>query len=547
MLRQLYLNNFVLVDACGLDFANGLTVMTGETGAGKSIILDAIEWVMGGRSEPQLIQTHKPRCEVSAVWDSPEAIAWLTAHELDEGDSCIVRRILNRDGRSSQSINGRPCTLRHIRELATIVLQMHSQNQQARLLKPDCQLELLDHYGQHTELSKTVRALYQEWHKTHQALNRHQREQQDHASKQELLAFQLQEFEQLAIQPDELAHLLEEQRRLSHTEQWLGLCHAILEQLTASDKAGVIGTLQRHQQQLAQLHPDLTNAQSLLEQAIIQSQEAAAEIQRYADHLEADPERLHQIEARLSQLYELARKHKILPEQLLEREQYLQAQWEKLSHQEHDAAQLAQTLKILEAEYQVAAQALTKKREAAAVSLSERVTQLLSPLGMPHAQWYVRLLPRPESHPTPEGLQTVCFEFNANPGQIPQPLTKVASGGELSRIALALQVCIAQTMSLPTLVFDEVDVGISGGVAEMVGQQLKQLAQQTQVICVTHLPQVAAQSDHHLQVRKIHTEDDTRVEIETLSHTAKVSEIARMLGGVQITDKTMAYAREMVR
>jgi len=547
MLKHLYIRHFTIIDEVEVELTNGLTVLTGETGAGKSILIDALQVVLGERAESGLIKTGEERCEVTAIFDvanNAPAKEWLQTQEMDEGQECIIRRVLANDGRSRATINARPCSLQSIRELGALLVHIHGQNQHQQLLKSDYQRELLDDYAHNKESGETVRRIYQAWREATNQLAT--ASTQDTSNQKAFLAFQLQELEELALQANELEELATEHRRLSHADQWITGAQQALNLLAEDDQSSVLHGLYTADTLVKNVPEAGQAASELLQQAMIQTEEAAAQVRQILKTLEPDPERMQWIDQRLARIHDMARKHRVPPEELLALQQNLQSQYEQLDQSVERIALLEKKIAGLVEEYAVQAKRLTQSREKAAKKLSIAVSAHIQTLGMPGGSVNIALLPREANVLHLHGEERIEFLVTTNPGQPPQPLSKVVSGGELSRIALAIQVVAAQAAILPTLIFDEVDVGIGGGTAEIVGQQLKNLGERAQVLCVTHLPQVAAQGHQHLHVQKQTQKGKVATGIRLLSTEEKIQEIARMLGGVKITEKTLAHAREMV-
>jgi DNA repair protein RecN (Recombination protein N) len=543
MLTHLYIKNFTIIDTVALELTEGLTVLTGETGAGKSIMLDALQIVLGDRAESRHIKIGETRCEVTATFaieNNAPAQTWLKAQEMDEGKECIIRRVLTQDGRSRTTINMRPCTLQTVRELGSVLVHIHGQNQHQQLLKNAYQCEILDGYAQNAVLCDAIEKTYAQWKKVVEEL--HALRATDTAQQADFLAFQLRELSELALQENELSTLTEAHQQLAHAEQWMAENQQALDILADHEEHNVLQYLYKTES-LLQHAPATTE---LLQQARIQTEEAISQIRHALKKLEADPTRMQAIEQRLASIHTLARKHRVAPEQLYALQQDLHAQHQALDQKAERIPALEEKIGQLETEYRQHAAQLTQRRHVAAKKLGEKVTAHLHTLGMPQGRIEIQLIPRDTEQLHMQGQEQIAFLVTAQPDQPCYPLHKVASGGELSRIALAIQVVTSTETILPTLIFDEVDVGIGGGVAEIVGKQLKHLGQHAQILCITHLPQVAAQGQQHLHVQKNIQAGKTTTGIRLLSQAEKIQEIARMLGGLTITEKTLAHAQEML-
>jgi DNA repair protein RecN (Recombination protein N) len=553
MLKYLHLKHFTIISELSIEFSAGFTVLTGETGAGKSILIDALEIVLGERADSSVIQIQHDRCEITAgfmVADIQAAQQWLIEQALEEEENeCIIRRVINRDGRSRTSINGRPCSLQQVRELGALLIHIHGQNKHSLLMKANYQRQLLDEFAQHQTLCEAVRDCYEKWRKAQDALENSRRADQNSEVQKEWLAFQLQEMERLNLREDEWEQLSQEQQRLAHSEQWVSSCQQVLNSLAEHEESNVLTGLHMALQQLRDLQSrgaQVGAVLGLLEQAVIQIEEASTDVRHYLNTLELDPERLQWVEQRLTVIHDLARKHKVTPENLVAHQRHLQQQLQQLSQSEQYIAELMQQIEIYAEEYAVVAKDLSASRSQAALQLNQKITCQIRSLGIANGEFQVQLTPYASGVLHASGHEQVEFFITTNPGQPLQPLHKIASGGELSRMALAIQVVTVQQHTLPTVIFDEVDVGVGGGTAQIVGQQLRKLGDGAQVLCVTHQPQVAAQGHVHLRVQKWVEDGNTYTAIEPLSVEGRTTEVARMLGGVKITQATVAHAKEML-
>lgn len=552
MLTHLQVQNFIIIDKAELAFNKGLSVITGETGAGKSIIIDALSLVLGARADNNFIGPFQEKCDVIASFDltnTPQASAWLQQQEYGEApwQECLIRRILQKDGKSRQMINGYNCTLQQLKEFLALLINIHSQNQHYLLSKRSHQRDLVDSFCNHPELLEQVKQDYLTWHENEQKLETVRQLQQRGAMQQELLEYQITEFEKLALLPEEYEQLDKEHKQLANASQIILDCHKALSQLSGSEEVNAADLLYQAHSALAHIqHYDdkLQSANELINHAIIHLDEASAEIRHYSEQIDLNPERLQTVEARLAKIYELARKYQVKP-------QALSAIFEKLSIELHEIKDAQNQYQILYdrsleflATYKNSAAKLHASRNKAAISLSKILSQQIQELGMPGGKFSVTI--ESTDQISPHGMDLIEFTVATNPGQTLQPLTKVASGGEVSRIALALYVATARKKTTPILVFDEVDVGIGGGTAAIVGRLLKSLSDHTQVICITHLPQVAAYGDQHFSVKKATHKQQNAATIVALGEEDRITEIARMLGGLTITEKTLAHARELV-
>jgi len=553
MLHAISIRDLAVVDRLDLLLEPGFTVLTGETGAGKSILLTALGLALGDRADTGCIRPGAQRAEVSLTFllqDSSTARAWLEEQALSEGDEeCILRRIVAADGRSRAFINGSPVTLQTLQEFSQHLLEIHGQHAHVQLMKAQEQRRLLDAAAGNDEILAAVQATYRSWREANSRLEDLESRGHERQGRLELIGFQLDELEAADIVHLDYAALVEEHSRQAHAERIIEIAQRELNVLYESDTGSVAQRLAQANRGLNELKgwvPDFEAHLLLLEEALVQIKEASLGLRREVDRHEADPARLSLLEDRLAELHRLSRKHQVRPEALVEHLDALRAERERLVGSGETSEQLRTEVTALEAEYRTLSRNLTDRRFEAAARLEKDVMALVHELGMPQARITFQLTRDENPVPRPYGDDQIEIQVSANPGMPLRPLSKVASGGELSRISLALQVALTGGKSVSTLIFDEVDSGIGGGVAEVVGQKLRQLGASIQVLSVTHLPQVAAQGHQHLKVAKGTVGELTRTEVHSLDSDQRVSEIARMLGGVVMTPQTLAHAREML-
>jgi DNA repair protein RecN (Recombination protein N) len=551
MITHLTLKDFAVVSAAELSFGPGMTVVSGETGAGKSLLVDALMWLTGARADAGIVRHGAERAELAAEFrlhDAPTALAWLRENELDDEDGCQLRRVIRADGGSRAWINGRPATLGQLSELGGRLVEIHGQHEHQALLDRGQQLALLDAFGRHDPLLADVRGHAQRWAAIDRDLAEIARAG-DVGERVAWLQHQLDELEREDLQTTAIEDLLAAHRRQANAAGLLQGCESALARLAGDEGQSLGRALHQVSAELARLstdEPRLAEVVALLESADIQLSEAGAGLERIRDDFDLDPDRLQQLEDRLSRLHDLARKHRVPLDGLAARQAAMQAELDTLSGATDRSERLARELAEAQAQWGKAAAALTRARAAAARALGEAVARLMAELGMGGGVFSVQLEPMESPRPTPQGAERCEFLVSANPGQPPRALRKVASGGELARISLAIEVAALGLDAVPTMVFDEVDTGIGGAVAEVVGQKLRALGAERQVLCVTHLPQVAAQGHHHFQVSKAVAGDSTHSAVLPLDDKARIEELARMLGGVEITKEVRANARQML-
>ncbi len=549
MLKFLTVRDFVIVDRIELEFQPGFTVLTGETGAGKSILLDALGLLLGGRADAGVVRAGKDRAELTAEFDAaavPALTEWLKDNGLEGDDGiCLIRRQIDASGRSRAFVNGQPSTLQQLKEVGEMLVDIQGQHAHLSLLKAQTRRELLDGYAGQAALASQVAAAWREWQGLKRQREDWEKDSAAFAAEAEQLQWQVKELETLAFNADEWQELQAEHARLSHAASLLEGALFGVELLDEGEMAVLsqLGSLSSRLNALVEFDASLKEALDAVDSAEIQLREAAYSLRHYAQRLDLDPERLAECEQRLQAVHASARKYRVMPEQLPE----LLAQWrdrlqsigggeggEDLRRKEDEAYK----------EYRALAGELSAGRKRAAAELSGKVTEVMRQLALAGGQFEVGLAPLAEG--AAYGLEQVDFLVAGHEGAPPRPLEKVASGGELSRISLAVQVTVGRVAQVPTLVFDEVDVGIGGGVAEIVGKLLKGLGAERQVLCITHLPQVAALGDRHWRVSKLSAEGGVVSSVAVLDAAQRVEEIARMLGGVDITDTTRAHAEEML-
>ncbi len=551
MLTHLQIRNFALVESLELSFEQGMSVLSGETGAGKSILLGALGLTLGDRADSGVVRHGSERAEIAATFSTdslPAVTTWLQEHELDMDGECILRRTINAEGRSRAFINGQPAPLQMLRELGEQLVDIHGQHAHQSLLKREVQRQQLDDYANHAPLLKQTATSFQQWQQLQQEFEVLQRLAGERDSRLELLRYQVEELEALQLAADEIAALDEEHSKLANVSRLQEGAQGAAVQLYENDETALVSQLERMLRQLQALQeidPGLAAANELLEGAAIQAREAAGELRHYIDALDNDPQRLNSVEQRLGVIHELARKHRVEPEQLPELHEQLQQELTQLENAGTRLDGLQAEIDTTLADYQMAADKLSKGRSKAAQKLSELISKNMRQLGMGEGHFSIALSPI-EAVASAHGQETVEFQVSANPGQPLRPLNKVASGGELSRISLAIQVITAGKGGIPTLIFDEVDVGVGGGVAEMVGRELRTLGGEHQVLCVTHQPQVAAQGHHHFYISKSTDKGNTRTTVEVIEDEQRVAEVARMSGGIAISEQTLSHAREML-
>ncbi|ROO32474.1 DNA repair protein RecN [Salinisphaera orenii] len=552
MLAAITIRNFAIIDELEVEFDRGMTVLSGETGAGKSILVDALNLILGDRADADAVREGADRADISARFgldDAPAAREWLTAHELDEDDECVIRRVVAREGRSRSWVNGTPMPVRELRALGETLVDIHGQHAHQSLLKRAHQRRLLDEYGEHETARVAVRDAYEALRATRAEIARIEQVDDAGDMRVDLLRYQVDELAALDLGEHEIEALEAEHKRLASAERLIGEGQRALALLFEAEEGAAtdqLGGAERLLHELAAIDAGFEPIAELTTSARIQTQEAAETLRQHIDTLDIDPQRFHEVEQRLASIQDLARKHHCNVAELPGITQRLGAELAELEGAGERLAELKATAERQAAAYAEAAAELSAARREAAGRLGTAITDIIRTLGMPEGTFEVRVAPDAIDRPAATGTDEIDFLIAANPGQSARPLERVASGGELSRVSLAIEVVAASRTRVPTLVFDEVDTGIGGGVAEIVGRQLRALGDAGQSLCVTHLPQVAAQAEHHLHVAKQVDAGQTATRISTLDPDARIEEIARMLGGVELTAQTRAHATDMI-
>jgi DNA repair protein RecN (Recombination protein N) len=551
MLTRLTLRDFAVVASTELEFGPGMTVISGETGAGKSLLVDALGFLSGMRADSGMVRHGAERAELNAEFDlrdRPEAADWLKEQELDDGRACQLRRTLRSDGGSRAWINGRPVTVAQLADLAGLLVEIHGQHEHQALLSKASQLELLDAYGRHAPALNAVREAADAWtalRRERDALVR----AGDVSDRIELLDHQWRELDKETLEPASIAELAADHRRFANAAGLIDTCERALARLEGDDAPSLLQTVQHLRGEIARARndePRLGEVDGMLDAAAIQIDEATRLLQRIRDDLDLDPEHFEALEDRLGRLHELGRKHRVPAESLHEVRDRIATELDALRHAGERLVGLDDDIEAAAVRWRDAAAGLGAARREAASSLSRATTELIADLGMGGGRFEIALEPIDDGRPDPQGAERAEFLVSANAGQPPRPLRKVASGGELSRISLAIEVAALGLDAVPTMVFDEVDSGIGGAVAEIVGQKLRALGAKRQVLCVTHQPQVAAQGHAHYRVSKAEADGMTQSAVRRLDAKERQEELARMLGGVEVSKEARAAAKRLL-
>ena len=550
MIRSLHAKNFTIIDDIEINFNDGMTVLTGETGAGKSILIDALSLVIGERGNSTLIKDKEKRAEFTADFDissNAAAKSWLNESSLDDELECVLRRIISPDGRSKAFINGNQVNLQSLKQLGELLVDIHGQHFHQSLGKQEVQRTLIDHFGQLISLRNDIKIKYNNWRSLSKKLADSESFDKNREAKLDLLEFQHEELESLAIEENEYESNIIEYSRLHNTEKITAGINQIIDSLHDSEITNAYSLMSNSIKSLNSLidyDDKLIEAKTLLDEAAIHSSEAIDFLKRYQSRIEFNPERAHQLDERINAIKSIARKHHVAPNELHNTQAQIKKELNNITNSALDQKQLIKQTEEALDEYIKLAAVLSKKRLLCAKKLSSLVTEAMSSLGMPNGIFEISI--DSNESISVHGMDDISFLISANPGQAPQSISKIASGGELSRMSLAIQVIASEGNYIPTMVFDEVDSGVGGAVAEMVGLRLKELGENRQVLCVTHLPQVASQAKSHIKINKMTDGKSTKVHLTNLMRNSRVEEIARMLGGIKVTKRTREHAAEML-
>jgi len=550
MLNHIRIRNFAIIDHLDLDFKNKLTTLTGETGAGKSIILGALGLLLGDRADSDSVRTGSSKAEISAEFDISklkDVSDWLNEKELDADGDCLLRRRLGSDGRSRAFINGTPVPLQDMRQLGEMLVDIHGQHEHQSLMKPDMQRQLLDDYGQHSKLLVEIKSVFNDWQNKKQKLNDLQNACKDKNDRLDLLRYQVSELEDLALVKGEAETLQIEHQTLANADQLSDNTSSALNSLYDAEDSSIHLQLSKQAKKIEDMlstDNSLSPAFEMLSEAMVQIEETASLLRDYKDNLNSDPQHFEEVETRLGVIHDLSRKHHVEADQLIELSDALSAELSELDNADVNLSNLEKEVEKLNNQYNNLAKKLTNSRLKTSKKLNKQISESMQTLGMSGGQFEIQLSSKDKV--AAHGQDLVEYMVSTNTGQAFKPLAKTASGGELARISLAIQMITATQGRIPTLIFDEVDSGVGGGIAEIVGKHLRMLGESRQVFCITHLPQVASQAHHHMQVYKHSDGKETRTEIIPLEMQQRVDEISRMLGGLEITQQTIDHAKDML-
>ena len=551
MLTSLTIRNYAIIDELELEFANGMTALTGETGAGKSILLGALGLVLGDRADSGSIKQSSDRADITAGFDTgniPAASTWLVEHELDQDEECILRRRVSRDGRSRAFINDNPVNVQTLRELGELLIDIHGQHEHQSLMKNAAQRQLLDDYASHQSLLDAVRASFEELRATESLLKQLQQDTTDRDNRIDLLRFQTQELDALALTENEYAQLNEKHSRMANAEKISSALFQAIDALYDDEELNMLSRLSHHISaltEIAEIDSDIQPALDMLQEASVQIEECVSHLRNCADGVDLDPAELASIEQRIQSILDLARKHRVEPDQLPVMHEQLAGELNDITHADERLEELREQFSNLQQRYNECAKKLSASRKRAATKLNREITAAMQTLGMKGGRFAIEVSSNRDA-PSIQGIDKIEFTVSANAGQACKPLARVASGGELARISLAIQMITASQCRIPTMIFDEVDSGVGGGIAEIVGKQLRVLGKTNQVVCITHLPQVASQAHQHLRVQKKSEQRQTQTNVYPLNSIERIEEIARMLSGVEITEQSLAHAEDMI-
>jgi DNA repair protein RecN (Recombination protein N) len=552
MLKSIFIKNFAIIDELELEFYAGMSVLTGETGAGKSIIIDALNLALGMRADRSVARDDKNNVEVVVNIDasnSKDAITWLKEHDLDNGDECILRRIISIDGKSKAYINNSPSSVAALRSLGDLFVDVYGQHEHQSLMRLDMQRQLLDSFANNHEQIEKLASVFRLWQSLKNQLKIAETNQADTAAKLDLLRYQLQELDELDLKPGEYEEINENFILSSNSKELYDFSMRISQQLADDDENSIYDTLSsliNDAEKFSAIDEDLNEPLESLRSMHIQTKEITKFFHKYSERISSDPHELKILEDRITAVIELSRKHKVKPEELADKHVSIKEELSAIESDHGDPEKIQVSMQEAEQLYRSSANKISSARKKAANELNEQITESMQTLGMQGGRFHISVEAKKSTELSLNGLDEIQFLVSTNPGQPLRPLNKVASGGELSRLSLAIQMATSNNLKIPTLIFDEVDTGVGGATAEIVGKHLRKLGNNSQVFCVTHLPQVAAQSHHHYKVNKIKKNQSITTKITHLSEDDRVKELARMLGGIELTKNTQEHAKEML-
>ena len=552
MLKSIYINNFAIIDEIELDFFTGMSVLTGETGAGKSIIIDALNLALGGRAERSIARKTNNKVEIVAtleISNIEDAANWLQERDLYTGNDCILRRVISADGKSKAYINNSPCSVSGLRIFGDLLVDIYGQHEHQSLMHKDKQRELLDCYAGNEEKLEKLAALYRLWQSLNNQLQIIENSREKNLSQLELLRYQDQELEQLNLINGEYEELNENYSRLSNAKDLTTNSMFVSKKLAGDSENTIydqLNNLIKKLEKFFAIDEALKTPIDGLNDIQILVKDVSDVLRNYSESISTNPEELHLLEERISAIEEIARKHKVKPEQLIALRKSLQASLAKFECSHEDPEKIKISMNKTEKHYYALAHEISSSRERAASKLNEKISSSMQSLGMKGGKFHIDIQTKDTTELSLHGIDEIQFLVCTNPGQVMRPVNKVASGGELSRLSLAIQMATANNLGIPTLIFDEVDSGVGGATAEVVGRHLRKLSNDAQVFCVTHLPQVAAQAHHHYSVTKLQQDKSTVINITHLTESARVDELARMLGGIEMTQSTHDHAKDML-
>ena len=550
MLRSLQIRNFAIIDEIDITFKDDMTVLTGETGAGKSILIDALSLVLGERGSSNLIRNKEKRAEYTAefeITNNNNALNWLVEKSLENENECILRRTISPDGKSRSFINGNTVNLQSLKSLGELLVDIHGQHFHQSLCKKNVQRDLLDHFGGLSDTKNKIKSIFNEWRTLSTQLTEMIENDKNKADRIDLLSFQSKELNELALSSGEYDSLNSEFKKINNIEKINRGINSLIDCLQSNEITNVEQMLSdsiKNIDTLATFDNSLEETKNLLSEAEINVSEAIGNLSRYGESIDYDNQKSREIEERINSIISLSRKHRADPDELIDIKIQIEKELDALNHSQTSIEEIQKNMNDLRKEYDDLSIKLTRMRVESGKKLSGLVADSMNELGMTGGIFKVEIIP--SKNISQHGNDDITFQISANPGQKPQPISNVASGGELSRMSLAIQVITSNGTNIPTMIFDEVDSGIGGAIAEVVGKKLKDLSQNKQVLCVTHLAQVASKGSSHIRINKLTDNKKTKIFASKLNSDERVEEIARMIGGIELTEKTREYAKEML-